>query len=49
MKLTRQERWILSNQYKILKAVEGVDHYNQAIDALESGYEAEYESLRARI
>lgn len=49
MKLTRQERWILSNQYKTLQAISETNDYDQAIEALESGFEFEYDSLCAQI
>ena len=46
MKLSRVERWMLSNQYRVLglldpKEAEG---YAQLREALERGFEAEYES-----
>jgi uncharacterized protein YfbU (UPF0304 family) len=44
-KLTFAERWILSNQYRMLQFLEGTPSpfYEQAIEILESGYEDEYE------
>ncbi len=46
MKLTLTERWILSNQYRILKALhKGDDEFDQALEAIESGYELEYDQL----
>jgi len=47
--LTPEMRWILTNQYRILTNLASEDyekkHYDRAIDALESGYEAEYQSF----
>ena len=39
MQLTRSERWILSNQYRLLEALhpEDADHYRKVREALESG------------
>ena len=47
MKLTRTERWILSNQYRILAKLDPKDweRYARAEDALNSGYELEYGGL----
>jgi uncharacterized protein YfbU (UPF0304 family) len=51
LKLTRVERWILSNQYKILEQIfpNEADYYREARKAIESGYELEYERLAERI
>lgn len=51
MKLTRTERWILSNQYRILEKLypEDADAFRDAQDALNSGYELEYGHLAERI
>jgi uncharacterized protein YfbU (UPF0304 family) len=44
MKLSRAERWILSNQYKILERLDIAEakHYAFCRKALECGYEGEY-------
>ncbi len=44
-KLTEAERWILANQYRILKFVdpENAEGYEQSITILENGYEDHYE------
>ena len=44
MKLTRVERWILSNQFKILEKVdpEAAEYYAEMRDAVDSGYSLEY-------
>lgn len=51
MKLTRVERWILSNQYRILEALDTdeADSYAEVRQALEEGYEAEYEDFAQHI
>lgn len=51
LKLTRVERWILSNQYKILEQIfpKEADYYREARKAIDSGYELEYERLAERI
>ncbi len=51
MKLTRVERWILSNQFQILKALhpEEAKDWQNAAEAVESGYELEFESLATHI
>ncbi len=51
MKLTRAERWILSNQFEILKRIDpdGARSYEHAIDAINSGYEIEYDSLASHV
>lgn len=47
MKLTRYERWLLANQYRILEKLDPgqADSYRAAQEVLESGYEAEYSGL----
>ncbi len=47
MQLTRTERWILSNQYRILEALYPKEAADLSIarEALESGFELEYEHL----
>lgn len=47
MKLTRLERWTLSNQYKIMALVDPAnrDEYDRIGDALDSGFEREYGNL----
>jgi len=44
MKLTKTERWILTNQYRILEKLdpEGARHHAKAREVLESGYALEY-------
>jgi uncharacterized protein YfbU (UPF0304 family) len=44
VKLTKVERWILANQYKILEQVDpdNVEHYQTMQELLEKGYETEY-------
>ncbi len=51
MKLTRTERWILSNQYRILEALYPDERgsLEKARIALESGYELEYDGMSQRI
>jgi len=51
MKLTKTERWILSNQYRILEALYPQEQKDLAErrEALESGYEAEYDSMSQHI
>ncbi len=51
MKLTRVERWILSNQYRILAALrpDEADHLEQKCEALDSGYELHYGWLAEHI
>jgi uncharacterized protein YfbU (UPF0304 family) len=51
MKLTRTERWILSNQYRILAKLDPKDweRYARAEDALNSGYELEYDGLAKHV
>ena len=45
MKLSRIERWILSNQYKVLETLdpEQADHYAFCRNAIDRGYEGEYD------
>lgn len=45
MKLTRAERWLLANQYRILQHLSDapVPLYEQAITILANGYESEYD------
>lgn len=47
MKLTRLERWTLSNQYKILALldVDNKPYYDRVGDALDDGFEREYGNL----
>ena len=47
MKLSRVERWILSNQYRILEALhpDDADYYANAREAIENGYELHYRSI----
>lgn len=47
MKLTQSERWILSNQCRILELLdrENASHWTTAKEAIDSGYELEYSSL----
>lgn len=51
MKLTRVERWILSNQFQILKALhpDQADDWESATEVVRSGYELEFESLAAYV
>jgi uncharacterized protein YfbU (UPF0304 family) len=44
MKLTRTERWMLANQFKILEKVdpESADYYQECQDIVQKGYEMEY-------
>lgn len=51
MKLSRIERWSLSNQYRILAKLypDEADSYERAADALESGYELEYDRLAQHV
>src|SRR5437588_7351354 len=47
MKLTRTERWMLSNQYRTLEALYSKEakDYAHIREAIESGYELEYEQI----
>lgn len=47
VRLSRVDRWVLSNQYKILAALHPQEarYYDECRDALESGYEGEYSRL----
>lgn len=51
MKLTRTERWVLSNQYQILAALstEDAEHYHQCREILEQGYELEYDEIARHV
>lgn len=51
MKLTRTERWILVNQYRILERLdpENAEYYKEARAILEEGYELLYEDIDASI
>lgn len=51
IELSRVERWILSNQYRILEALypEEADHLAHAREALEQGFEGRYEDLASHI
>lgn len=47
MKLTRTERWMLVNQHRILEALypKEKEYHKNACEALENGYELEYDGL----
>src|SRR5437016_2554123 len=47
MKLSRFERWMLANQYRILEKIDPdeAQHYAEARQAFENGYELHYEWL----
>lgn len=51
MELTRSERWILSNQYRMLEKLfpDDADHYAEARNILERGYEYDYDRLAVHI
>jgi uncharacterized protein YfbU (UPF0304 family) len=51
VKLTRTERWILANQYRILESVDrqNADHYRDARMVLEEGYELHYDEIAENI
>lgn len=51
MELSRTERWMLANQYRILEALypDEADAFAEAREALESGYELHYRWLAERI
>lgn len=49
MKLTRAERWILANQYRILEALYPSDGYDKAREVLECGYELHYDWISEHI
>lgn len=51
MQLTRVERWMLANQYRIRAILEPdyTDDFNHAAQALEDGYEHEYDHLAKHI
>lgn len=44
MKLSRKERWVLSNQYRILAALDKdeASYYKKVVEILERGYELDY-------
>ncbi len=50
-KLTLTERWILSNQYRILSHLDpgSSQHYNDAVEVIERGYELEYGNFTQQI
>lgn len=45
MNLSREQRWMLANQYLILEKLypENADHYEQAREVLEEGFELSYD------
>jgi len=45
VKLSKTERLILSNQYKLLKVMEDTDEYDEFIEILENGYEIFYDEI----
>jgi uncharacterized protein YfbU (UPF0304 family) len=51
MRLTRTERVILGNQYRILELLDPQEaaHYRRAQEALRGGFETEYESVFERV
>jgi len=51
MKLTRVERWILSNQYQILELLDSNEekYYKMARTILEKGYEIHYEEISQHV
>lgn len=51
MKLSRTERWILANQYRILAAIspDDRDSYEKYADALEEGYSAYIDQMAEHI
>jgi uncharacterized protein len=51
MKLTRVERWILSNQLRILGKLfpNAAERWNEAQEVLESGYEPHYDILAQNV
>lgn len=51
MSLTRNERWILSNQYRILAALcpDEAEHFDAAREAIDCGYELHYSWLTEHI
>jgi uncharacterized protein len=51
MELTRQQRWILANQFRILELIDtdSADHYSKAREVLENGFEDSYDSYAEHI
>jgi uncharacterized protein YfbU (UPF0304 family) len=51
MRLSRETRWVLSNQYRILShlAPKDRDFYERAAGVIERGFEGEYESIAAHV
>jgi uncharacterized protein YfbU (UPF0304 family) len=51
MPLSRVDRWVLSNQYRILEKLDPdeADYHREAREALDSGYELHYEWLAQHI
>jgi len=51
MNLSRVERWILSNQFKILERLNPgeADYYRRASEALEWGFTREYRQLAQHV
>ncbi len=51
MKLTKVERWILSNQYEILEKLDSKNkgHYSKCREILENGYELLYSEISQNI
>ena len=51
MQLSRNERLVLANQYRILKALvpEEAEYYDKALKIVESGFESEYENLAQNV
>jgi uncharacterized protein len=51
MKLTPAERWILSNQFSILERLnpDDAEHYRNVREAIECGYETDYDTYSPHI
>lgn len=51
MELNLSQRWILSNQYRILKMLEPdrADHYDDILGAIENGYSLHYDEFSHHI
>ncbi len=51
VRLSVTDRWILSNQYQILEHLDpgGAEQYQRAREALESGYELEYDVISSHV
>ena len=49
MKLTRAERWILSNQYRILEKLDPTGGWDHPRDVVERGFELEYEAVSSYV